>query len=77
MPADSKVEHHLPPTASCLMDDGPSAVEQGTGLKGTYPQKLPPSLPAFGGANDVKGDEEHQVLHRVRGGFQHKPGECV
>ena len=41
MPADSKVEHHLPPTASCLMDDGPSrAVEQGTGLKGTCPQKL-------------------------------------
>ena len=38
MPADSKVEHHLPPTASCLMDDGPSAVEQGTGLKGTCPQ---------------------------------------
>ena len=40
MPADSKVEHHLPPTASCPMDNGSWADEQGSGLTSPWPQKL-------------------------------------
>ena len=40
MPADSKVEHHPPPTASCPMDNGSWADEQGSGLTSPWPQKL-------------------------------------
>ena len=55
-----------PPTASRPMDDVPSAGGQGTRLWSCCPQKLPPTLPAFG---ERDGRGSHQSNLQSTGSF--------
>ena len=55
-----------PPTASRPMDDVPSAGGQGTRLRSCCPQKLPPTLPAFG---ERDGRGSHQSNLQSTGSF--------